>query len=127
MCQGKCKAFSLMELMIVVVVIAIISTFAIPGYHGVRQRALNDEARSMLSLIRAAERMRELETGAFVGCTDSATCSQALDLELPTASPWVYSVNATANDFEATAIDTATVPNVWCINRTMSEAVADGC
>ena len=65
-------SFTILELMLVLVVIGIITAFAIPGYRGAREKALKDEARSMLVLVRAAERMERLEEDNYADCTDTA-------------------------------------------------------
>ena len=47
--------FTLLELMLVVVIVGIIATFAIPGYLGVKQRAEGRQAARQLKLIQDAE------------------------------------------------------------------------
>ena len=93
------RGFSLLEVLIVVIVLSILATFAIPGYREARQRALDDEARAMLRLIRAAERAYQLERGAYTVCTDTAQCNTRLSLDLPAGEHWGYKVELSGTDF----------------------------
>lgn len=97
-------AFSLIEVLIVVIILAILAGFAIPGYQGARQRALDDEAEAMLRLIRAAERAYELERGAYTACGSTAVCNTSLNLDLPVSNAhWGYSVTVAGGIFTGQA------------------------
>ncbi len=118
----KRKSFTLLELMIVVIVLGIIATLAIPGYFGVQQKAREREAKAMLWLILTKEKSLRLETGTYTGCTDSADCNDQLDIDLPLQpkSHWVYSVpTASAAAFCAEA---EAGGNGWYINQDLGEA-----
>jgi prepilin-type N-terminal cleavage/methylation domain-containing protein len=97
-------AMTLLELILVVVVIGIISGFAVPGYLRARNRALVREAQAMLALIRAAEQARDAEGLGYVACANTAACNAALNLDLSDQN-WDYSVDTTvpAGGFTATA------------------------
>ena len=96
------KSFTLLELIIVVAVIGIIAGFAIPGYFGVRIRSEQRGAVTQLSLIHTAEKVKHLESGSYVVCTDYTTCNTALNLDLPDDG-WTYKVTL-VDDFTATAV-----------------------
>jgi len=115
------KGFTLLELMLVVVIVGIIATFAIPGYIGVRRRAEGRQSSTQLRLIHAAEKIEMLEENAFVGCAGFAACNTALDLELPNDG-WTYNVVCTGgcgNDFTATATDAGGSGCVYSITRNL--------
>ena len=97
------KSFTLLELMLVVVIVGIIATFAIPGYLGVRQRAEQRQASTQLRLIQTAEKVIFLENDAYSFCAGFVACNAALDLDLPNDG-WTYNVTLIAGpDFIATA------------------------
>lgn len=61
----KKRAFTLMELIIVLIIIGILSTLGIAYFDPMRESALDNEARANLRLIIAAERTLRMETNAF--------------------------------------------------------------
>ncbi len=61
----KKRAFTLMELIIVLIIIGILSTLGIAYFDPMKENALDNEARANLRLIIAAERTRRMEAGAF--------------------------------------------------------------
>jgi len=100
------KGFTLLELVLVVTIVGIIVTFAIPGYLGVRQRAEGRQASTQLKLIQTTEKIRHLESDNYVVCNGFAACNTALNLDLPDDT-WVYRVVCAGgcdNNFTATAI-----------------------
>ena len=91
------RAFTLLELLMVIVIVGILATFAVPNYWRTHLRVLEREAQPMLSLIQAAERVRQLEGGSYLVCNSNTECNSLLSLELPTGSPyWNYTVPVTA-------------------------------
>ncbi len=109
------KSFTLLELMLVVVIVGIIATFAIPGYLGVRQRAEQRQASTQLRLIQTAEKVIFLEQNAYRACTfplpaapAAFNCNVRLNLDLPNDG-WNYRVtNIAGPDFIATAVGPGT-------------------
>ncbi len=69
------KAFTLLELLITLVVIGIIAGFAVPGYLGTRNRAIDREAQAMLVLMRAAQQTRDAEALGYSTCNSTALCN----------------------------------------------------
>ena len=57
------KAFTLIELLIVLVILAIITAFVLPGYGNIRRRAEYREASSLLNLVRAGAKYYDLKYG----------------------------------------------------------------
>jgi len=101
------KGFSLIELIIVIVVIGILATFASPQFAVTKERALEREARAAIALIQAAEKIYRMEEGPYYPSPSGTVTSipninSFLRLDLPTnATGWVYSVNSSAQ--QATA------------------------
>ena len=102
------KGFTLLELLIVVIVIAILATFAIPQYLKAVERAKEAKGKHNLSLIAQAEKMYRAENdvylnfGADPGTTALNDYVELLDVDADT--DWDYSVaGATASAFTATA------------------------
>ncbi len=100
----KPKALTMIELLIVVVIIGVIATFAMPAYKKAKEKAVDKEAQTLLRLIKAAEDMYRLESTEYKGCGDTAGCNTLLSLDLPVGPNWVYKVDSsTATTFTGTA------------------------
>ncbi len=70
------KAFTLMELIIVVVILGVVAALAIPRMTGTTEQAILSEAISALESLHAAEKRYELEhPGVYVACA-------ALDVDI---------------------------------------------
>ncbi len=83
------RGFTLLELMMVVVIIGILATIALPQYFKTAERARTSEALSILSAIRSAEiRYRSLSPA-----NTYTTALTELDVDIPTTSPiWTFTV-----------------------------------
>lgn len=109
--------FSLVELLVVLVIVIILASLAIPSFVKTSTVALDREAKTSLKLIQAAERIYGLRIGVYhppVGTT--AGVNSGLGLNLPTPGNWQYGITVgTATDFTATA---TTLRNThrWRIN-----------
>ena len=101
------KSFTLLELMLVVAIVGILATFAVPGYLGSRRRAEGRQASRQLKLLQDAEKLQFLEENAYAACagiTGAGSCNTILELELPNDG-WAYKVILAGgtNGFVATA------------------------
>ena len=113
---------TLLELIIVVVTIGIIAALAIPGYLGVKRRANQRGASTLLTLIHAAEKVYQLEVGGYVICTGFNNCNNMLNLDLPDDG-WTYAVTL-VSDFTATAAKDGCT---YTMDRDDSEPSGSGC
>ena len=99
-------SFTLIETIIVVIIIGILVSFAMPAYFNAKQGTLDREAQTQLRLIRSAERVYRLEIGGYVDCANNTMCNTRLNLDLPApaVSNWDYTViNSTVGTFDGQA------------------------
>jgi len=136
------RAFTILELLIVVIIIGVLGTLGFVNYGTVRETSITKEARANLKLIAAAERIYRMEVGYFypdagggtVVENDEADINDDLRLSLPevTTRRWDYSVSSSgANVFTASAArnDGSGTPCTWTMNQgnTEANAPAAGC
>lgn len=107
--------FTLLELMIVVAVIGILASIAVPTYIKVVERARSKEGISNLMIIRAAERIYRLENGTYYasGLIDEINSNLNIDID---ENLFTYTISATATTFTATATRINEGP---CANQNM--------
>ncbi len=103
------QAFTLVEVIIIVVILGILVSFAMPAYRVTQERALDKEAKANLVLIQATENMYKIESNVFYGPSAvHADLNTNLSVSLPPADgeqKWNYSTNVTA----AVGVNPATV------------------
>lgn len=81
-----------MELLLVIVVLGILASIAVPGYQRAILRTRAQEARSNLQAIYDAQRQYMMKNGAYwTGSTDEAVINSALHLDLE-KNDWDYTV-----------------------------------
>ncbi|MFH1505122.1 MAG: prepilin-type N-terminal cleavage/methylation domain-containing protein, partial [Candidatus Omnitrophota bacterium] len=95
----RSKGHVLLELIVVVMLIAIIASFAIPQFFASRQKAKDYEAKTILKLIQAAEKTYRLEKGSYRNCSNTANCNSNLDLNLPETEDWGYDITGAPSQF----------------------------
>lgn len=100
------KAFSILELITAIIIVATLATFGIVSFFKSKERALDKEAISILKLIQAAEQGYKFDTydsGTSTYypssglATDPATINQNLHLSLPTDPTkynWGYAISS---------------------------------
>ncbi|MBU1112830.1 MAG: prepilin-type N-terminal cleavage/methylation domain-containing protein [Candidatus Omnitrophica bacterium] len=102
------KGFTLLELLIVVIVIGILATIAIPQFLNAVEKARVAKAKSALGLISHAEKMYRAERDTYVAAADGAVDSvlgnyvelKQIDLD----QDWDYNVTISGTDnYTATA------------------------
>lgn len=87
------SGFTLIELIVVVIVIGILTSFVVPQFAVTKERALDREAISVLGLIWAAERAYRMEEGVYYTSASIPTLNTELRLNIPASSSWNYSVS----------------------------------
>lgn len=89
------KGFTLLELILVVVVIGILATLAVPQFTGMAEKARAAEAINTIGAIKTAEDIYKLETGTYVN--DALGDGSILSVRFPIADSentyWTYAVS----------------------------------
>ncbi len=117
---GGREGFTLLELVVAVVIIGLLVSFAVPRFTKTIESAKNKEAITALRLLRTAERMYYIDYDVYYpsgGGTESDLdkINQDLNLALESAD-WTYSVNANNSTPSFTANATRSLP---ARNRTL--------
>lgn len=104
--RTRMKGMTLIELMIVVVVVAILASIAIPNYRSYVLRSHRVEAKTALLQLAAAQEKFYLQSNTYAANSALTTAPPAgLGLQATTKNGW-YTItidNATAATFSATA------------------------
>ena len=77
------KAFTLIELMIVMIIVAILAAAAVPIYSSLVSRAYEAEVLSALATVRTAQRAYYAENGAYPAAADPITGSVLMSNDPP--------------------------------------------
>ncbi|HNS48762.1 MAG TPA: prepilin-type N-terminal cleavage/methylation domain-containing protein [bacterium] len=105
-CRNQ-KGFTMIELMIVVIIVAILAAAAVPLYRANIRRAIKAEAEATLGSIRTAERIYKAQHDTYTDATSAEVESmlgvQVLDPQYFDADCYQV-VNATATAFEAQCV-----------------------
>jgi prepilin-type N-terminal cleavage/methylation domain-containing protein len=89
----KIRAFTLTEMMIVIIIVGVLAILAVNQFYGPREQALEREATANLKLIAAAEKIYRLEVGGYISAADTDTVNKQLSLMLPELNPkWAYKI-----------------------------------
>jgi len=106
------KGFTLLELLIVVIVIGILATIAIPQFLTSLEKARVGKAKNALGLISHALKMHRAEYDSYVNATIgvNGTLHNYIDLhQVDADDDWGYAItNASATTFIVTATKNAT-------------------
>jgi prepilin-type N-terminal cleavage/methylation domain-containing protein len=102
------RGFTLIELIMVVIVIGVLATIAVPQYMTATERAKGGKAKNALVLISQGEKLLRAETDAYAAYATKAAIQAGLApyLELnqiAADTDWLYATVATSTTFTATA------------------------
>ena len=126
--KNDLKAFTLMEIMIVVIIISILAGFAIPQYQGSLERAYEKSAVMNLRSVVAAEHIYKVENGShWVAVATVTDINNNLKLNIiPDHVTYSCDLSGAPNDFRCIAQSTGSVGwqvaasspagNTWCLS-----------
>ena len=89
------RAFTILELMVVVIIVGILATLSVQHMFAGREMALEREAISNLKLIVAAEKIYRLETESYISLVGLTAINQNLNLAISNSTFWNYKVELT--------------------------------
>jgi prepilin-type N-terminal cleavage/methylation domain-containing protein len=121
------RAFSLMELAIVIIIVGILATIAIGAFSGPKENALEKEAKANLKLIAAGEKIYRMEASVYIAAVNETEINGKLRLMLPISASrnWNYNVTTanTNTTFIANAVRTSGTKTgtLYRINETSEE------
>lgn len=127
-CKRGAAAFTLMELVIVVVILGILATLGITRYRASYEQALSRQAVADLKLIAAAERIYRIEMGTFYPAAGVVNNVGTININLRlmlSAKDWTYNITGGADTFTATASRNGAGGYFDCV-YTIRENDADG-
>ena len=124
--QTMKKGFSFLELVIVLVIVGVISTLAMPSYAKRIEKSRGKNAEANLISIYNMEKRHKLDDGTYYSCPPSVICNSNLinaELGLLIRDPYfTYTIALEgATGYKATALRSATGP---CSGSTMT--ITDG-
>jgi prepilin-type N-terminal cleavage/methylation domain-containing protein len=129
---GTTKAFTLVEMIIVVMIVGILATIALPLFEKTRERTYDKEALVNLKLIQAAERIYAIEYTSYYNSLVADELNDNLKLTLPAGNRrlWDYEIQTAGggNDFAARAVRrNAPLPyqRTWLIDATLEDATCE--
>ncbi|MDD5438876.1 MAG: prepilin-type N-terminal cleavage/methylation domain-containing protein [Candidatus Omnitrophica bacterium] len=83
------QGFTLLELLMVVIIIGILASIALPQWQNFNERAQGTEALGILQAVKTAEELYRLETGSYVIVSEGSTIGSYYKLPLSTRF-WNY-------------------------------------
>ena len=121
------RALTLLEIIIVVIIVGILATMALPGFYKAQLRARDKEADAMLKLMQQAQKVVHLEMNNYIECVSTTDCNTRLRLDLPTEN-WTFSVpHVTATDFCVQAVSLKSGSGTWHIGKSDNAVISGAC
>ncbi len=125
------KAFTLLEVITVILILGILATMAVPMFIKSIETAKNKEAVAALRLIRTAERLYYLEYENYIAASTTEEINTKLDLAIESEN-WKFDVSVSGSNFQACADRLLTSrPRTICIdlsgNITCNPTTSDFC
>lgn len=104
------KGFTLTELIVTIVLLAVLSSIAIPGFSKTAEKAAVTQAVAYLRMIKAGEQMYFSKNGVYIACTTKAALKTSLGVEV-TEEKFKFNVTLpTTTSFTARALKGSAAP-----------------
>lgn len=135
--KPKTTALTLIELMAVIIIIAILAAFAWPRFLKTRELMMDEEAKSILKLIQAAEKAYFLTEGNKIDyfpksgvVSDLSAVNSNLSINLVDKGNWIYNISGTPGKGFVAMLTRPQgwlyAQRYWLINSTTTEPICDG-
>jgi type IV pilus assembly protein PilE len=79
--KSRLKGFTMIELIIVILIIGILSTLAVPMYRGYTRRAMASEGKALLEAIAHAEKLYRAESNQYLSIIPAVSYSADLNVD----------------------------------------------
>jgi prepilin-type N-terminal cleavage/methylation domain-containing protein len=123
------NSFTLIEILVVIIIIGILASLALPGFGISREGVLDKEAKTNLSFIQEAERFYKMEAGSYYPASGNtgviADINTNLKISLPTTGS-IWSYNVDTDNSQATASRLPSSSRVWTLTFTGSAPTCTG-
>ena len=115
------NSFTLIEILVVIIIIGILASLALPGFGISREGVLDKEAKTNLSFIQEAERFYRMESGSYYPASGNtsviADINTYLRVNLPSgALSWIYTVDGDSTQTTAGRLPGSS--RVWTLTHT---------
>lgn len=121
----KKKSLTIMEVFIVVLVIGVLATVAVPQFSKAKQRASNQEAKAMLKLLFDAEKMYYLDQYVYLACSDSSDCRNKFKVDIVSSSDWDYTINTVAAGTFIIQAQNILDSRTWTLNQNGGDPICN--
>jgi type IV pilus assembly protein PilE len=101
------RGFTMTEVLITVLIIAVLAAIAFPGFSKAQQKNDAGQTITYLRAIRLAEKMYYAKNGTYLACADAAAIRSNLGTEITTEKYTFDVIAPTATTFTATATRTS--------------------
>jgi len=101
------KGFTLTEILITIIIIAVLAAIAFPGFSKSREKSEAAQAVNFLQTIRLAEKMYYAKNATYLACADAAAIKTNLGAEIKAGS-YTFKVEAGAAGIATSFLATAT-------------------
>jgi len=124
----KRPGFTLVELIVVVIVIGILATLAVPQYLKATERAKIAKAKNALGLIAQGQKLYRADNDGYISGADDATLGSYIELSNVDAdTDWTYSAVGDASTFTITATRSAGSLANCTITFNQNSVIVDTC